>query len=94
MVFGRVGVNCSDGMHQRKGSLMTDETRSDQEPTGEEAPPRSREDVADKAGDFEFPTTGRGGDESLARRPAQDEDEIDGDASKGGTPPGQAVRGG
>ena len=77
---------------------MTDETRSDQEPSGEEPVPRSPQDVADKAGDFEFPTTGRGGDmtgddESLARRPAQDEDEIDGDTEAGGTPPGSATHG-
>jgi hypothetical protein len=86
-------------LHQRKGILMTDEKRSDEEPLGEAAPPRSGQEVAEKAGDFELPTTGRGGDmtsddESLARRPDQDEDEIDGDASKGGTPPGQTIRGG
>jgi hypothetical protein len=78
---------------------MTDERGSNEEPTGEEAPERSRDEVAGKAGDHEFPTTGRGGDmtgdkESLARRPEQDDDEIDGDADKGGTPPGTAIRGG
>jgi hypothetical protein len=99
MVFGRVGVNRTDGMHQRKGSLMTDETRADEEPTGEAAPDRSREAVAGQTGDHEFPKTGEGGDmksddESLQRRPDQDLDEIDGDASEGGTPPGQTIRGG
>lgn len=77
---------------------MTDQRRPEQEPTGEEAPHRSAEEVAGKAGDHEFPTLGRGGDmtgddESLARRPAQDEDEVDGDTEKGGTPPGTATHG-
>jgi hypothetical protein len=41
---------------------------------------------------------GRGADmtgdgESLTRRPAQDEDEIDGDTEKGGTPPGTSTHG-
>lgn len=78
---------------------MTDEKSSEAEPTGEEAPYRSPEEVAGKAGEHEYPTLGSGGDmtgdpESLARRPAQDEDEIDGDTEKGGTPPGDDVRGG
>jgi hypothetical protein len=77
---------------------MTDERGSNEDPTGEEAPHRSPQEVAEKAESHEYPTTGRGGDmtsddESLARRPAQDEDEIDGDAEKGGTPPGTATRG-
>ena len=77
---------------------MTDEKRDDAEPTGEEAPHRTPEEVAGKAGEHEYPTMGRGGDmtgddESLARRPAQDEDEIPGDTDKGGTEPGSTVRG-
>ena len=78
---------------------MTDErTTDDVEPKGEEAPPRSPQDVADKPGDHEMPVTGRGGDmtgddESLARRPAQDEDEVDGDTESGGTPPGTSTHG-
>ena len=77
---------------------MTDEERSEEEPTGEEAPYRAPEEVAGKAGDHEYPTLGRGGDgtgdaESLARRPAQDEDEVDGETDAGGTPPGTATHG-
>lgn len=79
---------------------MTDKERSDVEPTDEEAPYRSPEEVAAKTPEHEYPTLGRGGDmtgdeESLARRPAQDEDEIDGDtdASERGTPPGTSSRG-
>jgi hypothetical protein len=77
---------------------MTDEQSPDVEPKGEEAPHRSPEDVAGKAGDHEFPTMGRGGDltgdqESLARRPEQDEDEIDGNTEQGGTPPGTSTHG-
>lgn len=77
---------------------MTDEERSDVEPTGEEAPPRTPLQVAESAGSEEYPTTGRGGDmtgddESLARRPPQDESEIDGDTDKGGTPPGPSTHG-
>ncbi len=78
---------------------MDDKERSDVEPTGEEAPYRSPEEVAGKAGEHEYPTMGRGGDmtgddESLARRPDQDEDEIDGDTDQdSGTPRGTTRRG-
>ena len=89
---------------------MTDERRSDVDPDAEEAPPRSREEVAGKGppdqqgqgveGAPAGPTLGRAGDmtsddESLARRPAQDRDEIDGDTESDntGTPPGSATHG-
>lgn len=76
---------------------MTADERSDAEPTGEEAPPRSPEEVAGKAGDHEFPTTGRAGDmtsdpESLARRPQEDGDDVEGDTGKSNIPPGDAPR--
>ena len=77
---------------------MTDEERSDVEPTAEEAPYRSPEEVAGKKGEHEYPSLGRGGDmtgdqESLARRPPQDEDEIDGDTQEGsGNPRGTTRR--
>ena len=72
---------------------MTADERSGAEPTGEEVPPRSGQEVAEKAGDHEFPTTGRAGDmtadpESLARRPQEDGDDVDGDTSKSNIPPG------
>jgi hypothetical protein len=76
---------------------MTDETPG-QEPTSEEVH-LSQEQATEKPGEHEMPTTGRGGDmtsddESLARRPDQDLDEIDGDAqSSSGTPPGSATHG-
>jgi len=79
---------------------MTDEERSKiEQPPGEEAPYRgSAEEVAGKADKFEYPTMGRGGDmagdeESLARRAAQDRDEVDGNTEEGGTPPGTATQG-
>lgn len=80
---------------------MTDERRSDVDPDAEEAPYRSPEEVAATGHpEVEFPNLGRGGDmtgdeESLARRPPQDEDEIDGDTEtdEKGTPPGTATHG-
>ena len=77
---------------------MEEPERSDTDPRGEESPYKSPEEVASKAGDHEMPTLGRAGDgtedaESLVRRPATDEDEVDGDAGEGGTPPGTAARG-
>ena len=76
---------------------MTADERSGQEPLGEEAPPRSGQEVAEKAGDHEFPTTGRAGDmtadpESLARRPQEDGDDVDGDTGKSNIPPGEEGR--
>lgn len=94
MPSGWVGVNCSDrGTQARKGSSMTDEERSDAEPTGEESPYRSPEEMAAKVPKHEYPTMGRGDQESLSGRPSQDEDEIDGDTEEGGTPPGTSTRG-
>lgn len=99
MPSGWVGVNCTKGaMQARKGNSMTDEERSGTEPTGEESPYLSPEEVAGKAGEHEFPTLGRGGDmtgdqESLTRRPAQDEEEVDGNTEDGGTAPGASTHG-
>jgi hypothetical protein len=75
---------------------MTADERSD-EPTGEEAPPRDPEEVAGKAGDHEFPTTGQAGDmtsdpESLARRPQKDGEDVDGDTETSNIPRGDAPR--
>jgi hypothetical protein len=83
-------------MHARKGSSMTDETPG-QEPTDEEVEYTPSEETK-KASDRQYPNLGRGGDmtsddESLARRPDQDLDEVDGDAESGGTPPGTATHG-
>ena len=76
---------------------MTADERSDAEPLGEKAPPRSGEEVAEKAGDHEFPTTGRAGDmtgddESLARRPDEEGEEEAGDPSSSGMPQGSEPR--
>ena len=83
-----------------KVDAMTDQERSDVEPTDEEAPYRSPDEVAGKKGEHEYPSLGRAGDmtsddESLARRPAEDRDEVDGetDSDNTGTPPGSATRG-
>lgn len=86
-----VGVRRID--QTRKGVSMTADER---EPTGEEAPPRSAEEVSGKAGDHEFPTTGRGGDmtsdpESLARRPQEEGDDAE-DTGKSGIPQGDEPR--
>ena len=78
---------------------MTDEERTKvEQPPGEEAPDRgSPEEVAERR-THEYPTLGRAGDmtsdqESLARRPDQDEDEVDGNTEEGGTPPGTSTHG-
>ena len=70
----------------------------EREPLGEAAPERSPEEVAGKAESHEYPTMGKGGDmtgddESLARRPPQDEDEFAADTDKGGMPPGKETHG-
>ena len=77
---------------------MTADERSDQEPLGEKAPPKAPEDVAGEAGQHEYPTLGSSGDmtdddESLARRPSKEGDEVDGDPSRSGIPPGSDTHG-